>query len=43
MQHLVYPTPGLSDTFYEEQMLSDKQGPTVQKFAETFIRFTVVV
>ena len=25
----IYPTPGLSDTFYEEQMWSDKPGPTV--------------
>ena len=26
---LIYPTPGLSDTFYEEQTWSDKPGPTV--------------
>ena len=26
---LIYPTSGLSDTFYEEQMWSDKRGPTV--------------
>ena len=25
---LIYPTPGLSITFYEEQMWSDKPGPT---------------
>ena len=29
IQHLVYPTPGLSDTFYGEQIWSDKRGPTV--------------
>ena len=26
---LIYRTPGLSDTFYEEQTWSDKPGPTV--------------
>ena len=26
---LIYPTPGLSNTFYKEQTWSDKQGPTV--------------
>ena len=26
---LIYPTPGLSDTFYEKQTWSDKPGPTV--------------
>ena len=30
--NLVCATPGLSDTFYEEQMWSDKPGPTVHTF-----------
>ena len=29
---LIYPTPGLSDTFYEEQTWSDKQGPIVHMY-----------
>ena len=29
---LIYPTPGLSDTFYEKQTWSDKPGPTVLRF-----------
>ena len=34
---LIYPTPGLSDTFCEEQTWSDKPGPTVHTYVHTAV------
>ena len=34
---LIYPTPGSSHTFYEEQMWSDKREPAVHTYVHTYV------